>query len=105
MDSKKYYGQAPFERIGGANSLVTRLEILDRLTKGKCPLIVWQADKQYYRVFWKKIGRQNQKWVKVCSKSGRTISTNIRGVTEASLDVHLKVLFDTFFGVGMKALY
>ena len=91
-----HYGNT-FDRIGGADSLASRMDMLDRLVTAGHPLVTLELQRQYYKVFWKKVAKHTQKWVKVCSKSGRVISTNCRGLTEASLDVHLKVLYEIEF--------
>ena len=88
-----HYGNT-FERIGGQGLAYNRLEALDRLANARKTLVVWHAESQFYKVYWKKVTRHKQKWVKVCSKSGQIIKSNCEGMTEASLDVHLKVLLE-----------
>ena len=85
-----------FERIGGAHIAYDRLEALDRLGRSDNKLVVWHPASQMYMVSWKKLAKLPQKWVKVCSKSGRIIRSNCR-MTDASLDVHLQVILETQF--------
>ena len=92
MTHKTKYGNL-FQRLGGSDVVYDRLEALDRLGRSDNTLVVWHADRQFYMVHWKKVAKLPRKWAKVCSKSGALIKSNCN-MTDASLDVHLKVLME-----------
>ena len=87
-----HYGNT-FDRIGGEGVAYNRLEALDRLSTAKNKFVEWLPADKLYIVRWKKVAKLPKKWAKVCSKSGTLINSNCN-MTDASLDVHLKVLLE-----------
>lgn len=71
-----------------------RMEMLDRLGRSGCKYVVWKPVNQIYEVTWDKTSRMPTKKVTLCARSGRLIKSNCETMTEAAIDVRIRVLFN-----------